>query len=40
LGIKDFAVTYDGEKTCKYNNPKYLAKHEKNLARRPGVRKA
>jgi putative transposase len=34
LGIKDFAITHDGEKTSKYSNPKHLAKHEKNLARK------
>ncbi|GAB1540197.1 IS200/IS605 family element RNA-guided endonuclease TnpB [Scytonema sp. NUACC21] len=34
LGIKDFAITYDGEKTSKYSNPRHLAKHEKNLARK------
>ncbi len=34
LGIKDFAITHDGEKTSKYANPKHLAKHEKNLARK------
>lgn len=34
LGVKDFAVTHDGEKTSKYANPKHLAKHEKNLKRK------
>ncbi|MDJ0716223.1 MAG: RNA-guided endonuclease TnpB family protein [Prochloraceae cyanobacterium] len=34
LGIKDFAVTNNGEKSSKYNNPKHLAKHEKNLVRK------
>jgi putative transposase len=34
LGIKDFAITNDGIKTSKYNNPKHLKKHEKNLARK------
>ncbi len=34
LGIKDFAVTFDGEKASKYSNPKHLAQHEKNLARK------
>ena len=24
LGLKDFAVTHDGEKTSKYSNPKHL----------------
>ena len=28
LGIKDFAITYDGEKVSKYSNPKHLAKYE------------
>ena len=26
LGIKDFAITYDGEKTSKYPNPRHLSK--------------
>jgi putative transposase len=34
LGIKDFAITHDGNKTCKYNNPRHIKKHEKNLARK------
>jgi putative transposase len=34
LGIKDFAITHDGSKKSKYNNPKHLKKHEKNLARK------
>lgn len=34
LGIKDFAVTYNGEKVSKYSNPKHLAKHEKNIKRK------
>lgn len=34
LGITDFAVTYDGEKISKYSNPKHLARHEDNLARK------
>jgi len=34
LGIKDFAIVNDGEKTSKYANPKHLKKHEKNLARK------
>jgi putative transposase len=34
LGIKDFAVAYNGEKVSKYSNPKHFAKHEKNLARK------
>ncbi|MGH1395294.1 MAG: RNA-guided endonuclease InsQ/TnpB family protein [Trichormus sp.] len=32
LGIKDFAITYDGSKVHKYSNPKYLSKYEKKLA--------
>lgn len=32
LGIKDFAITYDGEKVSKYHNPKHLSKYEKKLA--------
>jgi putative transposase len=34
LGVKDFAIVYDGEKTSKFANPKHLAKHERNLARK------
>ena len=34
LGIKDFAIAYDGEKASKYSNPRYLAKHQRNLARK------
>ncbi|BAZ22735.1 transposase, IS605 OrfB family protein [Kalymmatonema gypsitolerans NIES-4073] len=34
LGIKDFAITYDGEKVSKYPNPKHLAKYEKKLAKK------
>ncbi len=34
LGLKHFAVTSDGNKVSKYDNPKYLAKHEKNLKRK------
>ncbi|NJK68235.1 MAG: transposase [Microcoleus sp. CSU_2_2] len=34
LGIKEFAVTHNGEKVSKYSNPKHLAKHEKNLKRK------
>ena len=33
LGLKHFAVVTDGEKVSKYDNPKHLAKHEKNLTR-------
>jgi putative transposase len=34
LGLKHFAVTSDGSKVSKYDNPKHLAKHEKNLKRK------
>jgi putative transposase len=34
LGIKHFAVVTDGTKVSKYDNPKHLAKHEKNLKRK------
>ena len=34
LGLKDFCITYDGEKTSKYSNPKHFKKHKKNLARK------
>ncbi len=34
LGLKHFAVVSDGSKVSKYNNPKHLAKHEKNLKRK------
>jgi len=34
LGLKHFAVVTDGEKASKYDNPKHLAKHEKNLKRK------
>ncbi|WP_373872888.1 RNA-guided endonuclease InsQ/TnpB family protein [Microseira wollei] len=34
LGIKDFCITHDGEKTSKYANPKQIKKHERNLARK------
>ena len=34
LGIKDFAITYDGNKTSKYANPRHLSKHQKNLKRK------
>ncbi|MBW4503692.1 MAG: transposase [Scytonema hyalinum WJT4-NPBG1] len=37
LGIKDFAITYDGEKTSKYPNPKQLAKYEKKLAKKQRI---
>jgi putative transposase len=34
LGLKHFAVVSDGAKVSKYDNPKHLAKHEKNLKRK------
>ncbi|KAB8319032.1 IS200/IS605 family element transposase accessory protein TnpB [Tolypothrix campylonemoides VB511288] len=34
LGLKHFAVVTDGEKVSKYDNPKHLARHEKNLKRK------
>ncbi|MBE9200344.1 MULTISPECIES: RNA-guided endonuclease TnpB family protein [unclassified Nodularia (in: cyanobacteria)] len=34
LGLKHVAVVTDGEKVSKYDNPKHLAKHEKNLKRK------
>jgi putative transposase len=34
LGLKHFAVISDGNKVSKYDNPKHLAKHEKNLKRK------
>jgi putative transposase len=34
LGLKHFAVVSDGSKVSKYDNPKHLAKHEKNLKRK------
>lgn len=34
LGLKHFAVVTDGEKVSKYENPKHLTKHEKNLKRK------
>jgi putative transposase len=37
LGIKDFAITYDGEKLSKYPNPKHLAKYEKKLAKKQRI---
>ncbi|NEQ85860.1 MAG: IS200/IS605 family element transposase accessory protein TnpB [Moorea sp. SIO2I5] len=37
LGIKDFAITYDGEKTYKFSNPKHLAKYEKKLAKKQRI---
>ncbi|MBD2388215.1 RNA-guided endonuclease TnpB family protein [Cylindrospermum sp. FACHB-282] len=34
LGLKHFAVVTDGEKVVLYDNPKHLAKYEKNLKRK------
>ncbi len=34
LGISDFAIIHDGGKTSKYDNPRHLSKHEKNLKRK------
>ncbi|MBD2183619.1 IS200/IS605 family element transposase accessory protein TnpB [Planktothrix sp. FACHB-1355] len=34
LGLKDFCVTHDGNKTSKFANPRHIKKHEKNLARK------
>lgn len=34
LGLTHFAITSDGNKVSKYNNPRHLAKHEKNLKRK------
>ena len=34
LGLTHFAITSDGSKVSKYNNPKHLAKHFKNLKRK------
>ncbi len=34
LGLTHFAITSDGSKVSKYDNPKHLAKHEKNLKRK------
>ena len=34
LGLKHFAVVTDGQKISKYDNPRYIAKHEKNLKRK------
>jgi len=33
LGLKHFAVVSDGSKVSKFDNPKHLAKHERNLKR-------
>lgn len=37
MGLKDFAITYDGEKFSKYPNPKHLAKYEKKLAKKQRI---
>jgi len=37
LGLKHFAVVTDGEKVSKYDNPRHIAKHEKNLKRKQQV---
>ncbi|MGB7272736.1 MAG: RNA-guided endonuclease TnpB family protein [Geitlerinemataceae cyanobacterium] len=34
LGLKEFAIVNDGIKTSKFANPRYFAKHERNLARK------
>ncbi|MBD1809876.1 IS200/IS605 family element transposase accessory protein TnpB [Microcoleus sp. FACHB-SPT15] len=34
LGLTHFAITSDGSKVSKYENPRHLAKHEKNLKRK------
>jgi putative transposase len=34
LGVKHFCITHDGEKTSKYDNPRHIRTHEKNLARK------
>ncbi|MGB5897072.1 MAG: RNA-guided endonuclease TnpB family protein, partial [Geitlerinemataceae cyanobacterium] len=34
LGLTDFAIVNDGQKTSKYANPKHFAKHQRNLARK------
>jgi putative transposase len=34
LGVKHFAIVSDGSKVSKFDNSKYLAKHEKNLKRK------
>ncbi len=34
LGLKEFAVVHDGDQTSKYQNPKHLAKHERNLTKK------
>jgi putative transposase len=34
LGLTHFAITSDGNKVSKYDNPRHLAKHDKNLKRK------
>lgn len=34
LGLKHFAIVSDGSKVSKYENPKHITKHEKNLKRK------
>jgi putative transposase len=34
LGLKDFCISHDGEKTSKFANPRHIKKHEQNLARK------
>jgi putative transposase len=34
LGIKDFCIAHDGNKTSKYAKGRHFKKHEKNLARK------
>ncbi len=34
LGLKDFAITHNGENATKYANPKHLYRHQKNLAQK------
>ena len=34
LGLSHFAITSDGSKVSKYDNPRHLAQHEKNLKRK------
>ncbi|NEO68615.1 RNA-guided endonuclease TnpB family protein, partial [Moorena sp. SIO3H5] len=37
LGIKDFAITYDGEKTSKFGNPKPIDRYEKKLSKKQRI---
>ncbi|NEO90523.1 MAG: IS200/IS605 family element transposase accessory protein TnpB [Moorea sp. SIO3G5] len=37
LGIKDFAITYDGENISKFGNPRHLAKYENKLAKKQRI---